>query len=160
MFHQRIDVDAGMGEIALLPGGTTARGWLGLIAAMIGEVQEGATDEQLHGFFHAVGGRMAGLFSLAGFDDLDEIVGQINGFWSALGWGGAIIELDDEGIDVHHSGMPTGLDGTPHESWAKVAPYILEGVYESWFRSLGSGPTLSTRLLKVTPERIDLRHGY
>lgn len=160
MFHQRIDTDTALGEVALFPGSATALGCIGLLAAMIGEVQDGADDEQLQGFFHAVGGRIAAMLSLSDFDDLDEIVGQINGFWSALGWGGAIIELDDEGIDVHHSGMPTGLDGTAHAGWSKVAPFILEGVYESWFRSLGSGANLTTRLLKVSPERIDLRHGY
>ncbi len=160
MFHQRFEIDAHDTEVSLLSANGSTHAWAALLTAMISEVDEGATDEQLQGFFHAVGGRIAAMRPLADLEDLDDIVGQINLFWSGMGWGSVILELDDEGIDIHHSGMPAGLDGNPRDGWAKVAPLLLEGVYESWFRSLGSGPTLTTHVQRISADRIELRHGH
>ncbi len=160
MFHKRIESDADMKELAILSGYPLLRSHPALLAAMIGEVSEGATDEQARGFFNAVGTRLAAMLPLAEVDDADELVAQMNGLWDALGLGRVGLELDDEGIDIIHSDLPVVLDAGDDGLWMKAAPHILEGAYESWFRSLGSGATLTTRLTRAAPGLVELRHGY
>lgn len=160
MFHKRIEADAEMKEVAILSGYPLLRSYPALLAAMIGEISESATDEQAKGFFNAVGARVASLLPLAGVDDADELVAQMNALWDALGWGRVSLELDDEGIDIFHSGLPAVLDADDDGLWMKAAPHILEGAYESWFRGLGSGPRLTTRLTRAAPGLVELRHGY
>ncbi|WOK35986.1 cellulose biosynthesis protein BcsD [Sphingomonas sp. C3-2] len=157
MFVERIKSD--MKEIAILSDYPLLRSYPALLAAIIGEIDENASEDQSRGFFNAIGGRIAALLPMAEVDDVDLFVDQVNGLWEALGWGTATLELDDEGVDIFHRGLPGSLDGDDAGLWMKVAPAILEGAYDRWFRAMGSADTLKTRLLRASPEVIELRHG-
>lgn len=126
---------------------------------LLAEIAGAASEQQLRGFFLAVGRKLAALRPADDIDDIEALVERMNGLWDSLGWGQVALEVDDEGIDLFHLGMPTTLEGDNAGIWPAIAPVILEGAYDAWFRHMGSGERLSTRLLRQVEGRIELRHG-
>lgn len=153
MFQQRIQPEGGTRGVALRPERT-------LLAALLAEIADASSEEQAAGFFGAVGARIAALMSLDGIEDADELTARINGLWDALGWGQVALDFDDNGIDIHHRDLPALLADDRAPLWHRAAPAVLAGAYHAWFRALGSGVHLSTRVLRVSPQQIALRHGY
>lgn len=133
--------------------------WPVLAAMMMVEVQDGATPEQAHGLFHSLGGRIAALISVDDVHSLDDLCDQINQLWTDLGFGHVAMALDDEGINLKHSGVPhmpsPGDDGL----WSTMIGPLLEGAYDSWFRVMGSSTKLRTRLVNQSEGCIELRHA-
>ena len=99
--------------------------------------------------------------SLESLDDLSDaalLSMRINDFWRALDWGEAKLELTDEGIIVQHTNLPRGIAPDPRGHWATMLAGVLEGAYDSWFRTLGSGPALTTTA-EWKGDTLELRHG-
>jgi hypothetical protein len=130
-----------------------------LTGAMLAEIAGMASPEELRGFFVAVGTRLAALQPARDLKRLDQLADRINGFWQALGWGHVSFELDDEGMDISHEGMPATLESDTANVWAKAAPAILEGAYDAWCREMGSNGRLHTFVRREGGGRIELRHG-
>ncbi|MET0238659.1 MAG: cellulose biosynthesis protein BcsD [Sphingobium sp.] len=126
---------------------------------VLSEIAAMASPEQLYGFFLGVGRRMAELHSVGGVQHLDRLSDRINGFWDSLGWGQVSFELDDEGMDIIHIGVPGSLEGDRSGVWPQIAPAVLEGAYDAWFRQMGSADRLHTRVVAASEGRVDLRHG-
>ena len=148
---------AGDQDIAMLAsGGEAAQRFVSLI---LGEIASTATAEQMQGFFRAVGSRIAKNHPIADARDMDRLTRHGNMVWDRLHWGSVRFELDDEGIDIFHEGLPDGLEGDADGIWAGVAPFILEGAYDAWFRQMGSGERLNTRISRSQGGHIELRHG-
>ena len=141
------------------PGPLKARSLAVLIGTMVDEILAATEEEQWQGFFRAIGVRLAQELRLDKIENTDDLVFEMNALWRALGWGTVSLELDDEGIDIYHQDMPMELEHDDAGHWPQVAPHILIGAYESWFRSLGSGSNLTTRILKQTANVTHLRHG-
>lgn len=113
---------------------------------------------QARGFFIAVGRRMAVREKLEGVESLDAVSHRINGFWRALDWGSAEIELQSNAILVRHRCPANLLTEDAADHWRVAVLAILEGVYDSWFREMGSGPALKT-LAGWNGDVVELRHG-
>jgi len=128
------------------------------VAAMLGEFAEAVPASRRRGFYVAVGRRLAATETLDGVDDTAALVGRVNAFWQAKGWGRAEISLDRDAIIVHHRHPPAPPAGTPVGLWTGMLIAVLEGAYDSWFQRLGSGPTLHTSA-EWKGDSVELRHG-
>lgn len=128
-------------------------------SVLLAEIAEAASEDQLRAFFGAVGRRIAALQPAEGIRKLDAMVDNVNALWTRLGWGQAEFELDDDGIDIHHVGLPASLDGDDTAIWARTAPFVLEGAYDMWFRQMGSTARLRTSILRSEGGLVELRHG-
>lgn len=143
--RQRPD-DLGLGGLALMALSTAA------------EVCEAVPEQQAHGFFVAIGKRMAALEPLDGVNDAAALSMRINTFWHALDWGEIELVLASDGIIVRHRDLPNRIAPDPSGHWAAMLRGVLEGAYDSWFRVLGSGPALKTRA-EWKGDTLELRHG-
>jgi hypothetical protein len=133
---------------------------LAVLSAMTAaEVYGEASPEAAHGFYSAVGRRLATLVDLADVQDIDALADRINGLWSACGCGHARFQAIDTGIKITHRGAPAAIEGDQAGYWEQLFPAILEGAYDAWFRQLGSGQALSTRILRHEGDVIELHHG-
>ena len=127
---------------------------------MFAELFEGASEAQARGYLGRIGARLAALSPLPRDAESGEaLTGAMNLLWADLEWGKAEIALDEKGIDIVHLGMPLALDGDDEGVWKNGILWILEGAYDAWFRAMGSGPGLSTRVVGQSAGRIELRHG-
>jgi hypothetical protein len=157
MFVSRIK--SGFDEPAAANGTPPLRSWPTFVAAMIGEVHAGATPEQARGFFNAVGRRIAALAPVEDIEDTSALIDRINALWAAMGWGSVSLSFDDEGIDILHEQIPRALGHEDGGLWMANMGHVLEGAYDSWFRSLGSGRHLRTRVTEQSADKLELRHG-
>jgi hypothetical protein len=133
---------------------------LAVLVAMSGaEILETASPAETCGFYTAVGRRIAGLIDVAGVSDLDVLAHRINALMGLLGWGRVSLEFDETGILVRHRGAPQALEADLAGIWPLLLPALLEGAYDTWFRALGSGPVLVTRVLRQGGDLIELHHG-
>lgn len=131
-----------------------------LCQLLFDEFQATASAEQRRGLHVALGRRVAGLIALPSDADLDTIAARINRLWASLNWGSVGFELDNEGIDIVHRGLPVnGRDRL--QDWEALMPPILEGAYGAWFEAIGGGPSdrLRTRVIGQRSGEVELRHG-
>jgi hypothetical protein len=141
-------------------GGPAREYGLAVLTAMTAaEVCAEASPEAVHGFYAAVGRRLATLINLADVQDIDALADRINGLWLACGCGQVRFQAVDTGIKMIHRGAPTAIEGDQPGYWALLFPAILAGAYDAWFRQLGSGQALSTRILRHEGDVIELHHG-
>lgn len=139
--------------------GDTGVGGLALMALSVAaEVSDGVPAEQAHGFFLAIGRRMADLEPLEGVNDTAVLAARINAFWQALDWGVIELVVTTDAIVVVHRDLPNKIAPDPHGHWAAMLRGVLEGAYDCWFRVLGSGPALRTTAV-WTGDTLELRHG-
>jgi len=133
---------------------------LSLLTAMIGsEVFGTATRGQADAFFGAVGRRIASLLQVADISDGDALMARINRLWRTLGWGEAQLRMTDDAIMIQHVGLPETLQGDVDGRWADMAPPLLRGAYDAWFRALGGGADLHTSVLQWRDGIMEIRHG-
>ncbi|WP_404479636.1 cellulose biosynthesis protein BcsD [Novosphingobium sp. BL-52-GroH] len=139
--------------------GEVGVGGLALMAISVAaEVSEGVPAEQAHGFFVAIGRRMADLEPLEGVNDASVLCARINAFWLALDWGEIELAVGKEAIIVRHRDLPNKIVPDHQGNWAAMLLGVLEGAYDSWFRVLGSGPALRTTA-EWKGDTLELRHG-
>ena len=130
-----------------------------LMSLMIDEIFATASQDQAHGFFRAIGRRLSTLSPVVDREDIGVLAQVMNRLWTEIGWGHVTLQLKVDGIDIAHSGYPPQLTGSDPALWQKAAAAILEGAYDSWFRSVGGGSSLRTFVLSQSSDRIELRHG-
>jgi hypothetical protein len=130
-----------------------------LASAMAAEIMAEARPEQVHGFYVAAGRRLAAQVDLADSRDLDAVADRINALWTQCGWGQARLSATDTGIRIVHRGAPPSLEGDAAGHWPSLFSALLEGAYDAWFRQLGSGPALTTRLVRRDSDLVELHHG-
>lgn len=138
--------EAGMGGFTLLSLSTAA------------EICEAVPEAQARGFFLSLGRRIAGLEKLDGVTDVAALAARLDGFWSALEWGHVEVEPGADGFVVRHHGLPRDIAPDPRGNWALMLAAVLEGAYDSWFRTLGSGPALHTRA-QWNGDTLEVHHG-
>ncbi len=133
---------------------------LAVLSAMTAaEIFDQARPDQAMKFYAAVGARLAALVDVADVRDLDELGARISAFWAACGCGAARFTASATGITVVHHDAPLGIEGDQQKCWARAFPALLQGAYDAWFRQLGSGPALSTRIIASAGTTIEFRHG-
>lgn len=137
---------------------TSISGLALLAMSVASEITQSVSPAQAHGFFQALGRRMAEAETLDGVNDTSALNVRLNAFWKALDWGVIDLQLGDDGILVHHRGLPLDLAADDQAPWIAMLSGVLEGAYDSWFRTLGSGPALHTKA-KWKGDVLELRHG-
>ncbi|WP_157220065.1 cellulose biosynthesis protein BcsD [Flavisphingomonas formosensis] len=130
-----------------------------LFSLLLQEMRDNASAEEAHGFFQAIGMRLAQSCPLPDVERIDRLAGAMNEVWRALDWGHVILEPDDDGIGIVHFDAPVKMAEDDGGLWPSALTSILEGVYDGWFRGLGSGPKLQTTLKSRTADRIEFHHG-
>lgn len=130
-----------------------------LTAMTAAEIFTQASAEQAHGFYLATGRRLATIVDLTDVQELDDLAARANALWSGCGLGHVEFEAVDTGIRILHRGAPAALDGDRAGHWVQLLPALLVGAYDTWFRQLGSGPALTTRILREGGDTIELHHG-
>jgi hypothetical protein len=130
-----------------------------LFSLLLREMRENASDEEVDGFFHAIGARMAQSCPLPDVDRMDRLASAMNEIWRALDWGRVLLEPEEDGIGIVHFDAPVTMIEDDSGLWPAAFTSILEGAYDGWFRSLGSGPKLQTTLVSRSADRIELHHG-
>lgn len=138
--------DAGVGGLALMA------------ISVAAEVSDGVPAEQAHGFFVAIGRRMAALEPLDGVNDASVLCARINAFWQALDWGEIELAVGRDALVVRHRDLPTEIAPDRAGHWSRMLLGVLEGAYDAWFRVLGSGPALRTTA-EWQGDVLELRHG-
>jgi len=134
--------------------------WLGdhsdlLLELLFEEMRAQASGEEQRAFFGQIGRRLAAIFPLEAHGDVAMLERDANELFRRLGLGSARIAVTEGGLRISHDpGAASGA--TP---WAAAMPAILEGVYDAWFRALGSGPRLMTTVLGQQGRIVELRHG-
>ncbi len=126
---------------------------------LLAEIASAASAEQMQGFFLSVGQRLAVTHPIDGARDLERLTRHANQVWHAFHWGHVQFEMDDEGIDIFHQGLPVTLEGDQQGLWAVAGPLILQGAYDGWFRQAGSGARLRTSIHRQADGCVELRHG-
>lgn len=130
-----------------------------LTALTAAEIFGEAGAAQAQGFYTAIGRRLAATVDLHAVRDLDGLSDRVNSVWGACGLGHVRIRTAESGIRVTHRGAPATIEGDSAGHWAALFPALLEGAYDAWFRQLGSGPALVTRIVRHDGDLIELHHG-
>jgi hypothetical protein len=139
-------------------GATNFAGLALLCVSTAAELAQLLPPSQLHGFFVAVGRRMAAFQRLDGISEVSAMSAHVNAFWQAIGWGAVEITLGADAVTVHHAHAPRHLDGMNLAAWPDLLLAVVEGAYDAWFRQLGSGPALTTKA-EWNGDSIEIRHG-
>lgn len=133
--------------------------WPAIAHAMVAEVRSGATEEQAHGFFSALGQRIAAMMPVDDIEDINALSERVNLLWSQLGWGHVSMALNDDGVDLRHDGVPHMPSIGDDDQWLSAAGPLLAGAYDSWFRTLGSNPKLRTHVIHQADGSFEFRHA-
>jgi hypothetical protein len=138
---------------------TREHGLAVLTALTAAEVFAEARPEAAHGFYCAVGRRLAKLVDLSDVHDIEALTERINRLWLAFGCGQVMLHAADSGIRIMHRGVPAAIEADQDGHWAQLFPAILQGAYDAWFRQLGSGAVLTTRIVRRQGGVVELHHG-
>ena len=141
------------------PAMSDTRGFALLAALTASEVWATASPDQARGFYLAIGRRLAALEPIEQVADLSILGDRLNRLWGAFEWGQVRLHMDDDGIIIRHEGLPHALDGDVEGLWPELVSAVLEGAYDSWFRTLGSGDALQTRRIDQGCGTLELWHG-
>lgn len=150
--------DSGMGEADSSTERASVSSHAMFLQLLTAEIGANATEAQLEGFFCAVGRRIPALGPLGQADDLDSMADVMNAIWRRLGWGEVSLDADETGIVIRHRDMPVTFGMDP-SLWSLAGPHLLQGAYDGWFRSLGSGAQLTTRIVGTGIGLVELHHG-
>ncbi len=147
MTHWPIDNAVEVGAAQLL---------LGSIAA---EITASATAPQRRAFFRAVGTRIAATHPVGDAQDIGALATAINRIWHDHDCGKVMFELVEDGLLITHTGFGRRLSGSLRESTEQVLRPMLEGAYDAWLHTLGSGKDITTRTLWWSDTEARLKHG-
>lgn len=130
-----------------------------LLGGIVAEVTAGANAAQRRAFFRAVGTRIATMHPLDNVSDLAGLTIAVNALWADYGCGQAKFALADDGIVITHTNLLQSLSPILGDASEQTLSPMLEGAYDTWLRSLGSGPSLTTRTLWWSNTEARLKHG-
>lgn len=119
--------------------------WLPILQAIGAELPTHTDARELRELLFRIGTRFAGgsetLFQAA--QSLPQLEESLNDFWTRIQWGWVALSEDDSFIRVEHHAAPLaeafGDDALP---WSVG---LLEGFYETVFRTLGAGASMVIR---------------
>jgi hypothetical protein len=129
------------------------------LGGIVAEVSAGATAGQRRAFFRAVGARIAASHPLVGVNDLAGLTVSVNMLWTEYGCGQVSFALADDGILITHTNLLQNIAPIFGEATEETLSPLLEGAYDAWLRSLGSGVALTTRTLGWSNTEARLKHG-
>lgn len=129
-----------------------------ILDLVLREIRSTATEEQTQAFLRAVGRDLAAHFPLGDSADLATLEERINDVWHMLDLGMATITIAEDAIMIRHD-LPRAEGSQPGANWRAAVPALLEGAYDAWLRSMGSGPRLTTSQSGRGSDFVEFRHG-
>jgi hypothetical protein len=130
-----------------------------LLSGMVGEVAAGATTAQRRAFFRAVGARIAATHAVGDAEDIIALAESINRLWHQYDCGQVRFELAPDGLLITHTDFTPRLSPILGDATEQVLRPILEGAYDAWLHTLGSGANLTTRTIWWSDTEARLKHG-
>ena len=130
-----------------------------LLGGIVGEVAAGGTTAQRRAFFRAVGARIAAAHPVGDAQDIGALAESINRLWRQHDCGEVRFELAPDGLLITHMGFARSLSAILGGATEQVLRPILEGAYDAWRHTLGSGANLPTRTLWWSDAEARLKHG-
>jgi len=115
-----------------------------LLAILLEEIEAAGDPAQTEAFLIAVGRRFAGHHPLArdvanSPMTLDVLVHTMNAVWASYDLGAVAVSTASDGYGLVHT-----LGGFAAGPLNRLMGPFLEGCYDAWMRSLGSGAALRT----------------
>jgi hypothetical protein len=130
-----------------------------LLGNIIAEVAGGATPAQRRAFFRAVGARIAKAHPIGDVADIATLAASINRLWTEHDCGEVRFEQVEDGLLITHTGFARRLSSMLGGATEQSLRPILEGAYDAWLHTLGSGTNLTTRTLWWSDTEARLKHG-
>jgi hypothetical protein len=131
-----------------------------LLGLFIDEIQANASEEEQIAFYRAVGTHLAKRFPVKGEGDAHVLERELNAVFQRLGFGRAEISVAEDALYIrHHLAAGAGAIPEREEPWQLILPLVLEGAYDAWLRTLGSGPRLHTTMSFADHDTLEYRHG-
>ena len=130
-----------------------------LLGSIVAEVGGGATTAQRRAFFRAVGAWIAGAHPVGDVQDIAALAASINRLWREHDCGEVRFELADDGLLITHTGFARRLAPILGGATEHTLRPLLEGAYDAWLHTLGSGANLTTRTLWWSDTEARLKHG-
>jgi hypothetical protein len=135
--------------------------WRLFLRAFADEIDTLASPQERDDMLRNVGVRMARLAPIPAVPTFNMLQIEINDALAGLGWGRAIITLNEEDrcLWITHYGAPRlGSAGDPPGTWLSA---MLEGLYTSWFESQPNSDSSLTarRHGDVESDTVTLRYG-
>lgn len=116
------------------------RQWKHFLSALATEFDEQLAEADLRAMMQRVGARFAGQLTLPRCDTLAQMQQAMSEVWMGLDWGWVELHESGDHLAVRHFCSPLrAAFGEQHLRWT---PAFLEGVYQQWFQSMGSGAAL------------------
>ena len=140
-------------------GSTGEHAHLVLLSQMIAEVWEIAAPEQAVAFLRTVGGRIARDNPVADLRSNNEILGSLNAYWTACGWGAVDFRFMEDGLHLDHVGLPAAPEGVPVARWIDSVGAVLAGAYDEWLGVLGGAPSMHARVVAINAREAELHYG-
>lgn len=140
-----------------VPATATENGGDLLLELFLEEIRFNASEEEEVAFLRAIGVRLARRFPLSGQGEADALEQDCNAVFFALGLGTTQIRVTEDALTIRHCLDRRRAD--METSLATVWPALLEGAYDTWLRTLGSGPRLHTSIVSIADNAIEFRHG-
>ncbi len=123
-----------------LTGNQAARQWKQFLRALAAEFSDQLAEADLRGMMQRVGGRLAAQLPLPRCDTLAQMQHAMSDVWQGCDWGWVELHETADHLAIRHFCSPLrAAFGDQHLRWT---PAFLEGVYQQWFHSMGSGSTL------------------
>lgn len=128
-----------------------------LLAAILSEVSETATQPQERAFLLAAGKRIAESYPLTDIIELNALESRMNEVWHLLDLGNVHLFLDKDGIGIEHRRSAVRC-AIGDEQWDKAEPIVIEAIYGCWFATMGSD-RLSLRPVGQSYDKISFHYG-
>jgi hypothetical protein len=129
--------------------------WSPLLRALAQELAANADKQALHHLLFNVGSRFATsvMPQFSGISTLKELNEALNCLWAPMSWGYVDLVEGSTAIEIEHRFAPLAeAFGDEMLEWSIG---ILEGFYQSIFRSFGASEMMSA---KYDPEKSDALH--
>lgn len=121
-------------------GAQANRQWKHFLAALAAEFSEQLPDLDLRAMMQRIGVRFATQLPLPRCDTVPQMQDAMSQLWASCDWGWVELHESADHLAIRHYCSPLrAAFGEQHLRWT---PAFLEGVYQQWFQSMGSGSTL------------------
>lgn len=119
------------------------RQWGGFLDALASELADYLGASDWSAFIPRSGIRFAMERPLPACETLEDMQSAMNRVWAELDWGWVTLQEHPRFLSIEHYCAP--LDPAASHEHAGLLAGFLQGVYQHWFQTLGSGSTLRVR---------------
>ena len=138
----------------------SSRQWNGFLSALSAELSSHLGVDECRALMHRAGLRFASQTPLPACETVQEMQHAMSEVWLGMEWGWVSLHETPQYLSIQHFCTPLQAAFGAEHAGGMAA--FLEGVYQHWFHSLGSGPALVVRQA-TEPDRygfVEYRLGH